>query len=123
MGPSFVIALFAAAGLAARGAVSEALALAALGLVLLVAARQRPSRSRPTAAATPQGLGGPMSEEDARSILGVGPNAGEAEIDGAFRRLMARVHPDVGGAEGLALQLNAARAALIRSKGGAHASA
>jgi len=31
-------------------------------------------------------------------------------------RLMRRVHPDAGGAEGLAVQLNAARERLLRDR-------
>jgi hypothetical protein len=55
-----------------------------------------------------------MSVEQARSILGVGPTADRAEIQQAYRRLMRRVHPDVGGAAGLAAQLNAARDLLLK---------
>jgi curved DNA-binding protein CbpA len=58
-----------------------------------------------------------MSMEEARSLLGVGPDAPLAEIESAYRRLMRRVHPDVGGAAGLAIKLNLARARL-RSEGG-----
>lgn len=50
-----------------------------------------------------------MSAAEARSVLGVGPDAGEAEINAAWRRLMTRAHPDQGGTEGLAARLNAAR--------------
>ncbi len=46
-------------------------------------------------------------------MLGVAPGAGRDEIEAAYRRLMLRVHPDKGGAPGLAAQLNAARAALL----------
>jgi DnaJ homolog subfamily C member 19 len=55
-----------------------------------------------------------MSVGDAASILGVAPTAPRAEIEAAYRRLMLRVHPDHGGAPGLAAQLNAARDALLR---------
>jgi hypothetical protein len=56
---------------------------------------------------------GRMGRAEAASMLGVAPGAGRDEIEAAYRRLMLRVHPDKGGAPGLAAQLNAARAALL----------
>ena len=55
-----------------------------------------------------------MSIAQARSILGVGATADRSEIEQAYRRLIRRVHPDVGGAAGLAAQLNAARDVLLK---------
>ena len=55
-----------------------------------------------------------MSLVQARSILGVGPEATREEIQTAYLRLMQRVHPDKGGAAGLAAQLNAARDRLLK---------
>ena len=55
-----------------------------------------------------------LSEAEARAILGVGPQAGEEEINAAWRRLMARAHPDQGGTQGLAARVNAARDRLKR---------
>ncbi len=57
---------------------------------------------------------GSMSAAQARSILGVGPTASRGEIEQAYRRLIRRVHPDVGGAAGLAAQLNSARDVLLK---------
>ncbi len=99
-----LIALLGAGGLAARGAELEGAALTVVGLGLALAARRR----RPLA---PPGVGG-MSVDEARRILGVGPTADPAEIEAAYRRLMQRAHPDLGGTSGLAAQLNAARDAL-----------
>jgi hypothetical protein len=59
---------------------------------------------------------GGMSTTDAASILGVTPSAPKAEVEAAYRRLMLRVHPDHGGAAGLAAQLNAARAVLLGTR-------
>lgn len=49
----------------------------------------------------------------ARALLGVTPDADAAEIRAAHRRLIASVHPDRGGTEALAAQLNAARDLLL----------
>ncbi len=106
-----LIALFGGAALAARGAMIEGAALAALGLVLAVGARRRPPASIAPEEPDPMFA---MGEAEARRMLGVAPTAGPEEIEAAYRRLMKRVHPDHGGAAGLAAQLNAARAALRR---------
>jgi DnaJ family protein C protein 19 len=50
---------------------------------------------------------------EARQLLGVGEGASAEEIRAAHRRLIARVHPDAGGSQGLATRVNAARDALI----------
>jgi len=57
----------------------------------------------------------PMTDEDARIILGVGPDASAAEIKAAFRAKMQRAHPDRGGAAEDAARLIAARDRLLRS--------
>lgn len=51
----------------------------------------------------------------ARRVLGVGAGASREEIIAAHRRLVAKVHPDAGGSEGLAAELNAARDTLLRA--------
>jgi hypothetical protein len=56
---------------------------------------------------------GAMSLSQARSLLGVGPEANADEIKRAYHRLMLRAHPDQGGSDGLAAQLNAARDRLL----------
>jgi curved DNA-binding protein CbpA len=53
---------------------------------------------------------------EARSILGVGPQASRAEIQAAHARLIRLAHPDKGGTTGLAAQLNAARDRLLSGK-------
>lgn len=57
-----------------------------------------------------------MTEVEARRLLEVSPSASPAEIRAAYRRLMARVHPDVGGSADLTRQVNAARDALLRGR-------
>ncbi len=54
-----------------------------------------------------------MSKPEARALLGVSDVATTADIQEAYRRLMRRAHPDLGGTTGLAAQLNAARATLL----------
>lgn len=49
----------------------------------------------------------------ARALLGVTPEADAGEIRAAHRRLIASVHPDRGGTEALAAQINAARDLLL----------
>jgi hypothetical protein len=56
---------------------------------------------------------GGMGRAEAASMLGVAEGADREEIEAAYRRLMFRVHPDQGGAAGLAAQLNTARAVLL----------
>jgi DnaJ-domain-containing protein 1 len=55
-----------------------------------------------------------LSDAEARAILGVSAEATAQDITAAWRRLMARAHPDQGGTEGLAARLNAARDHLLR---------
>jgi hypothetical protein len=104
------IGLIAAAGFAAmRGEWIVALALGGVGLALALTVRwPRASPVESTNAA--------MSLDDARATLGVDAQAGEAEIQAAYLRLMRRVHPDNGGASGLAVQLNRARDRLLGKK-------
>jgi hypothetical protein len=52
---------------------------------------------------------GAMSEEDAYRMLGLEPGASLEEVRSAYRRLMRKVHPDLGGSPALAALLNAAK--------------
>lgn len=56
----------------------------------------------------------PADVEQARAVLGLPPDYDEAAIRDAHRRLMARVHPDVGGTDALAGEINRARDILLR---------
>lgn len=105
--PSVVLAGAAVFALA-RGALGPALTLAVLaGLswfvlpVLLSGALQSPAAEDP-------------QDAEARRILGVGAEASEAEIRAAYRRKIARAHPDRGGAHSTAARLTAARDRLLK---------
>ena len=90
--------------LAARGAWIPAAALAGAGLWLTLSSRQRAPAPRTEA----------MTAAEARALLGVSASATRQEINTAWKRLMARAHPDQGGTEGLASRLNAARDRLLK---------
>lgn len=99
-------ALVGAALVSIRGDWEIGLGLAAVGLGLIATTRlQRGARIG-------RG-GGRMSLSEARSILGVGAEATEADVRAAYSRLMRLAHPDRGGTNGLAAQLNAARDRLL----------
>jgi DnaJ-domain-containing protein 1 len=99
------VAVAAAAWDAVRGGWLGGSILATAALWLVTSA----SRPRDGAAAG-------MALAEAASMLGVSESADPETIEAAYRRLMVRVHPDKGGAAGLAAQLNAARAALLAAK-------
>lgn len=101
-------ALFAGAVLAAsRGVWLAAIGLAGGGLWLAVQSRVRSAAPRAPVAER-------LSEAEARAILGVSADATQQDIQAAWRRLMARAHPDQGGTEGLAARVNAARDRLLK---------
>lgn len=80
-----------------------------VGVAYLSRTRGQSSRPRPK---NTQNL---MDTEQARGVLGMddGPLTAEAVI-AAHRRLMQRVHPDKGGSQVLAQQLNEAKRVLLK---------
>jgi hypothetical protein len=103
----------AAAALAVlvRGRFGLATALAvAAGLVWLTLEARR----RPAPAQSGRAPSDAMSEAEARSILGVGPQATRADIRTAYRNRMRFAHPDQGGNAEAAARLNAARDLLLK---------
>ncbi len=93
-----------------RGGWVPGLLLVSAGLAL--AGLARAPLSPPGPAPAPPAPDG-MSLSEARSVLGVGPDAGREEILEAHARLIRRTHPDAGGTDGLAAHLNAARDRLL----------
>ena len=106
---AFALAAFVgAAYVGLRGGWEISIVLAVLGLWLVTTARIN------SAAPGAPRVSTRMSVEEARSVLGVGPDATPEEIQAAYTRLMRMAHPDKGGTTGLATQLNAARDRLLR---------
>jgi len=91
--------------LGVRGSYIPAAALAFGALAAATLTRRPPRAPQPRIK---------MSDGEARGLLGVSPDATDEQIQAAYVRLMRRVHPDAGGAPGLAAQLNAARDTLLR---------
>ncbi len=103
-----LVAALAAVAAVVAGLRGAWIASAALIVVsAYVGASVRARRGSPSGTAA-------MSAAEARSILGVELTASRADIELAYRRLIRRVHPDVGGAAGLAAHLNAARDLLLK---------
>lgn len=62
-----------------------------------------------------QGSMSSMSHQEAADILGIEPNANADDIKQAHKRLMQKLHPDRGGSEALAKQINLAKDILLKS--------
>lgn len=62
---------------------------------------------------------GEISVREACDILGVSPDCSDDEVIMAHRRLMQKIHPDRGGNDYLAAQVNEAKSTLLASRKGA----
>jgi len=60
---------------------------------------------------------GPMTKEEAYKVLGLEAGATTADIRKAHRRLMQRLHPDLGGTSFLAARINEAKDVLLSNHG------
>lgn len=56
---------------------------------------------------------GAMTKEKASEILGIKPDASKEEVIAAHRRMMQKVHPDRGGSDYLAAEINQAKDTLL----------
>lgn len=94
------------AGLAVmlRGLVLAGSVTVAVGLALSLVAKRIPLPF------------GPMTEDQARTILGVDIDATEAQIQTAYRTRMRTAHPDQGGDAAEAARLNTARDRLLKKR-------
>jgi hypothetical protein len=61
----------------------------------------------------PSPSSGTMTPDEARAVLGVGPDASDADVRAAHRRLMKISHPDHGGTDYLATKINQAKDVLL----------
>ena len=105
-------------GAALVGAVMAAKGKPVIGAPLLMGAalffaKQGKRRAKPSA---PVVAARADTVAQARALLGVPPDASAATIRAAHRRLIASVHPDKGGTEALAAQINAARDILLADR-------
>lgn len=57
---------------------------------------------------------GAMSREQAYQVLGLEPDATASDIKKAYQRIIANLHPDAGGSDFLAAQVNQARDVLLK---------
>jgi hypothetical protein len=84
-----------------------------LALMTAYLDRTHPGWSDETAERAPPANAGAMTREQAFEVLGLAPGATAEQINEAHRRLIKRVHPDVGWSAALAAHINAARARLL----------
>ncbi|MGZ5901210.1 MAG: DnaJ domain-containing protein, partial [Reyranella sp.] len=69
--------------------------------------------SRQPHGSAPRGPRSDMTREEALAVLGLAEGASEDDIKAAHRRLIQRMHPDVGGSADLAARINRAKDALL----------
>ncbi len=58
-----------------------------------------------------------MSVDEAYDVLGLAKDASREDIAGAHRRLMKKLHPDLGETSNLAVRVNEARDVLLNGRG------
>ncbi len=73
----------------------------------------QPPPAKPETAKMARGNGGDMDRTQALAVLGLPETASDADIAAAHRRLIAGLHPDHGGSDFLAAQINEARDVLL----------
>ena len=89
-------------------------AVATSGLVLMAPLAMRLWKGAGAARASPRTRPSPrMTRAEALAVLGLAEGATEAEIRDAWLRMMRAVHPDSGGSDFLATQVNQAKDVLL----------
>jgi hypothetical protein len=77
--------------------------------------RKRQNYGRPSG--THPGSRHTMSRDEAYRVLNLKPGASKQDIRRAYRELMKRLHPDMGGSDHFAAQLNEAKDILLGDNG------
>ena len=98
------------------GALSMVLFLAALAQRIIPIYYQHKfyKRSQDGGGGSPTAASSNMGRKEALEILELDEKATEEEIKKAYKKLMAKVHPDQGGSKYLAAKLNAAKDVLLK---------
>ncbi len=65
----------------------------------------------------PPALSKAMTVDEAAAMLGVSIDADEQQIQAAYKKLIAQIHPDKGGTDYLAAQINEARDVMLSAVG------
>ncbi|MEM6415552.1 MAG: DnaJ domain-containing protein [Pseudomonadota bacterium] len=91
------------------------LMLAAGGVTAIETWRDRAIGQSPTNNKTKPQTSVAMTKETAARVLGVAVDASAEDIKSAHRRLISQMHPDHGGSDFLAAQINEARALLLKA--------
>jgi hypothetical protein len=94
------------------GRLGLAIAIGAYVFWLLRLARS--GQGQPQEPATPPRQSGQMSRAQALDVLGLEVGAQPDDIEAAYKALIVKNHPDQGGTDWLAAQLNEARDVLMR---------
>jgi DnaJ family protein C protein 19 len=71
------------------------------------------AQSRQQKSSAPPPRSGAMSKQEALDILGLKPGATREEILSAHKRMIQKMHPDRGGSDHLAAQINKAKDVLL----------
>jgi hypothetical protein len=73
----------------------------------------RNARQPPPHGSSPRGPRTDMTREEALAVLGLAEGASADDVKAAHRRLIQRMHPDVGGSADLAARINRAKDVLL----------
>jgi len=108
VGACFIGAVMTLRGLAVLGT-----PIIGVGLVLLGLSARSPRAQAGGGEHAPPRRSSAMTRREALEILGLEDGAGEADIREAYKSLMKKMHPDAGGSDALARQIQEARDTLL----------